>query len=61
MPDDEFQQVMVRLPREMVQRVDERRGRAGGLSRTEWFRRAVEFALKQPPSARLTETVERKI
>jgi metal-responsive CopG/Arc/MetJ family transcriptional regulator len=61
MPGDEFQQVLIRLPKEMVDRIDERRGKVGGISRTEWFRRVAEYSLSRPLTTRLTETVDRRL
>jgi metal-responsive CopG/Arc/MetJ family transcriptional regulator len=52
------QQVPLRLPRELVQRIDARRAEVGEPSRNAWIERALRWALDQPhtprPSTHLT-------
>ena len=46
--DDEWVQCNVRIRRSMLSTLDERRKRLG-LSRDDWFRHIIEWALLQPP------------
>jgi metal-responsive CopG/Arc/MetJ family transcriptional regulator len=49
---DDRQQIMLRLPRELVARIDERRAAIGEQSRNAWIERVVEWGLSQPQTAR---------
>jgi len=52
------QQIHVRLPAELVSRIDDRAQRVG-LSRNAWFEKALEWALSQPVRVWTVETKER--
>lgn len=54
MPPPSHQQVPLRLPRELVARIDARRTAVGELSRTAWMERALVWALDQPHTERTT-------
>ena len=52
-----MKQIPLRIPAELVARIDTRADLVG-LSRNEWLRRAVEWALDQPITER---TVKQKV
>ena len=51
-PASDTQQVPLRLPRDLVRRVDERRAQVGEASRNAWIERVIEWALDQPVTNR---------
>lgn len=47
MADDDRVQINIRMPRDLRDRIDERR-KVTGLSREEWFRKMAEHVLAKP-------------